>query len=74
MKKSQYFIERYAGGSKSKDFWSTVKPFLTNKGGTTQKDLLLSENNILVNCQKEICEIFYNFFFTNVAKNIGDAE
>jgi hypothetical protein len=27
-----YFIERCAGGPKSKHFWPTIKPFLTNKG------------------------------------------
>ena len=27
-----YFSERCAGGPKSKHFWSTVKPFLSNKG------------------------------------------
>ena len=27
-----YFIERCTGGPKSKHFWPTIKPFLTNKG------------------------------------------
>ena len=27
---NKYFIERCVGGCKSKDFWPTVKPFLTN--------------------------------------------
>ena len=27
-----YFYERCAGGPKSKDFWSTIKPFLSKKG------------------------------------------
>ena len=30
-------IERCAGGPKSKDFWPTIKPFLTNKGNVNQK-------------------------------------
>ena len=42
------FIERCAGGPKSKDFWPTVKPFLTNKGNVNQKDTVLSENDVLI--------------------------
>jgi hypothetical protein len=41
-----YFIERCVGGPKSKDFWPTVKPFLTNKGKVNQKDTVLSENDV----------------------------
>lgn len=66
-----YFIERCAGGPKSKDFWPTVKPFLTNKGNVNQKDTVLSENDVLITKQDEVCEIFNNFF-VNVAKNIGN--
>jgi hypothetical protein len=66
-----YFIERCAGGPKSKDFWPTAKPFLTNKGIVNQKDTVLSENDVLITKQDEVCEIFNNFF-VNVAKNIGN--
>ena len=66
-----YFIERCAGGPKSKDFWPTVKPFLTNKGNVNQKDTVLSENDVLITKQDEVCEIFNNIF-VNVAKNIGN--
>ena len=68
---NQYFLERCLGGSKTKDFWSTVKPFLTNKGTHFQKDTILFEEGKLVNDQQEICDIFNNFF-VNVAKNIGE--
>jgi hypothetical protein len=66
-----YFIERCAGGPKSKDFWPTAKPFLTNKGIVNQKDTVLSENDVLITKQDEVCEIFNNLF-VNVAKNIGN--
>jgi hypothetical protein len=55
---------------KSKDFWPTVKPFLTNKDIVNQKDTVLSEKDVLITKQDEVCEIFNNFF-DNVAKNIG---
>ena len=70
---NKYFIERCAGGPKSKDFWPTIKPFLTNKGCNSQKDTVLYNNNILVNDQNEVCEIFNNFF-VNVAKDIGKSD
>ena len=56
-----YFIERRTGGPKSKDFWPTVKPFLTNKDIVNQKDTVLSENDVLITKQDEVCEIFNNF-------------
>ena len=58
------------GGCKSKDFWPTVKPFLTNKGTQVHKDTILFEDNKLINDQQEVCG-FFNYFFVNVAKNIG---
>ena len=68
---NNYFIERCTGGNRCKDFWPTVKPFLTNKGCLIQKDIILQENNNILTDQKEISEVFNNFF-VNVAKNIGD--
>ena len=66
-----YFIERCTGGCKSKDFWSTIKPFITNKGTITKKNTIIEENNVLVTDQKEIAEIF-NDYYVNVASSIGD--
>lgn len=68
---NQYFIERCVGGSKCKNFWPTIKPFLTNKGTVVQKDTILNENGKLICDQSEVCDIF-NDFFVNVAKDIGD--
>ena len=67
---NQYFVERCVGGCKSKDFWPTVKPFLTNKGSHVQKDTILHENGKPINDQQEVCNIFNNFF-VNEAKDIG---
>ena len=66
---NNYFIERCAGGPKSKDFWPTVKHVLTNKGSIWKKETILSENDVLIT--KQGCDIFNNYF-VNVAKNIGN--
>jgi hypothetical protein len=34
-----YFLERCVGGTKNKDFWPTIKPFLTNKGCNFETDI-----------------------------------
>ena len=68
---NRYFLERCVGGCKSKDFWPTVKPFLTNKGSNHKKDTILCENSNLITDQQEVCTIF-NDFFINVAKDIGN--
>ena len=52
--------------------WPTVKPFLTNKCSTNQKDIILQEQNIIETYQQKICETVNNLF-VNVAKNIGDS-
>ena len=51
-------------------FLQTIKPFLINKGNKISKDALLNENNSLVNDQKQVCDVF-NDFFVSVAKNTG---
>ena len=48
--------------AKSKDFWPTIKPFLTNKGCNFLSDIILNEN--------DICDVFNNFSI-NVTKDIG---
>ena len=62
-----YFFECRAGGSKSKDFWPTIKPFLSKKGSGGNSEILLSENDKIISDQKEVYEIFNNFI-VNVPK------
>ena len=65
-----YFYERCAGGPKSKDFWHTIKPFLSKKGSGGGSDIILCENDKVISDQPEVCTVF-NSFFANVAKDIG---
>jgi hypothetical protein len=48
-----------------------VKHFLTNKGCSNQKDVILQENNNIITNEEEICELFNNVV-VNVERNIGD--
>ena len=65
-----YFQERCVSGAKSENFWKTIKPYLSKKNTNSNSKIILSENNILITDQKEVCEIF-NDFFINVADSIG---
>jgi len=56
------FYERCIGGPKSKDFWSTIKPFITNTGSHFSKDIILCENEKIINNQKEVVGCFNDFF------------
>ena len=66
-----YFAERCGGGTKSSDFWPTIRPFLTNKGSQNSENIAISDNGKIITDTSEICEKF-NTFFANVAKDIGD--
>lgn len=65
---SKYFSEKCA--KKDKTFWSTIKPFMTNKNSENGKNVVLNENDQIVNDPKEISDIF-NSFFSTVASTIG---
>lgn len=65
-----YFFERCSGGPKSKDFWPTIKPFLSKKAVGGGNEVILSEEDKIVSDQPEVCSIF-NKYFVNVAKDIG---
>jgi hypothetical protein len=65
-----YFLERCSGGTKSGDFWKTIKPFFSKKGSSGEQTIVFNESDKIVNDQKEVANHFNNFFST-VAENIG---
>jgi hypothetical protein len=65
-----YFLERCSGGTKSGDFWKTIKPFFSKKGSSGEQIIVLNESDKIVNDQKEVANHFNNLFST-VAENIG---
>lgn len=59
------------GGPKSKDFWPTIKPFLSQKSTVkSDSNIILKEDDVLISDQKVVCEKM-NDFYINIAKNIG---
>ena len=60
-------------GPKSKDFWPTIKPFLSQKSthkSDSQIILKNTESNTLISDQHQEAE-HLNTFYINIAKNIG---
>ena len=66
-----YFFERCAGGPKSKEFWPTIKPFLSKCSSKSNNKIILSEGDKIITDQNEVANIF-NDHFVNVAQGIGD--
>ena len=68
---SVYFLEKCGGWPKSKDFWSIIKSFLSQKS-TVKNDsnIILKDGDSLIADQKQVCERV-NAFYVNIAKNIG---
>jgi hypothetical protein len=65
-----YILERCSGGSKSCEFWKTVKPFFLKKGNCGEQKIVLFENDKIVNNPNEVSNHF-NIFFSTVADKIG---
>jgi hypothetical protein len=63
-------LKRCSGGTKSGDFWKTIKPFFSKKGSSGEQNIVLNESDKIVNDQKEVANHFNNFF-SIVAENIG---
>jgi hypothetical protein len=55
----EYFIERCVGGPKLKDFWPTIKSFITNKGS-------YFENNIILTDDDRILYVYFHMSHKNV--------
>ena len=57
--------------SESKDFWPTIKPFLSkNSQSKNSNNVILKENNVLISDQTKVCETLNNYY-VNIADNIG---
>ena len=62
------------GNCNNKKFWSTVKPFLTNKHSEKAQNIVLSENEIVVRDNTPVAEILNNYFINIVEINTGSKQ
>ena len=64
----QSYFNDVAHDPVKKRFWETVNPFLSENGSHGQEDFLLEENGELVKDQKQIADIFCDYY-TNIVKH-----
>ena len=65
----RYFKERCSGANNAKNFWDTVRPYLSNKS-KDQNCIKLQENDTIINDPNRVADIF-NDFFSSVTRGIG---
>ena len=66
-----YFNEKCNDNdSSNKSFWTTIKPFFSDKGPDDSHTSLLIDNELITD-QKQVCESF-NDYFINVATNVSE--
>ena len=59
-----YIFERCVRGPKSSDLWPTIKPFLSQKGSSSNNHITLSENGEIINDPAKVSEVFNDFSST----------
>ena len=70
--KPQYFKKCTSkNSSNNKEFWSLVKPFLTNKSPFSSDSITIKDNDKFINDEKELVEIFNNYYINIVEKTSG---
>ena len=66
------FQERCVGGSKSSDFWSTIKPYLPKMANQGKSTFILNEDNTAISNDTEVAETFNNYFVSVAEVNGKD--
>ena len=69
--KNQFLKITENGRVDNKSFWRTIKPFLSSKGTHDNHDITLEENGNLIKDNKELSEIFNNFYVNIVESTTG---
>ena len=67
----KHFFDKACLKDESKNFWPTVKPYFTQGGQKGSQQISLYEENVIVNSQNDVANIF-NAYFINVANNLGE--
>ena len=61
-----------SGIVENKQFWKTIKPFITNKGGMNSDDIMiLNSDNRLITDEKKLATMLNNHYINIVEKSIG---
>ena len=68
----QYFVNKCRSGVMSnKNFWKTVKPFISNKTNRNESDIILIENNNVIKDRKNVANTLNEYFINIVECTVG---
>jgi hypothetical protein len=67
-----YFDKKCSTTSNSKDFWTTVRPFISDKNKSGAHVIQLLENDKLLSSQSEVCNVL-NEYFINIAEELSES-
>ena len=59
---------------KTKDqesFWKIFGPYISNKGHHSHEDYIVSKNGELINCKKDVANLFNNYFINIIENSTG---
>ena len=65
------YFHKLSTNPKPKEFWSSINPFISDKGFKTNEDYMLEENNTIIRDNKEIANIFNDFFVNIIERSTG---
>ena len=68
----KYFINKCCNDANGKNFWQTVKPFMSSKRSCTG-NIILQDNDQLYSKQSDVADIL-NSYYSTIADNIGGSD
>ena len=67
--KSHFKTVACNGVTNNKEFWKIIKPFITNKGGLNNNEIILIENEKIISEEKQLTGIFNDHYINIVEEN-----
>ena len=67
----KYFEERCSSSSSSKDFYNTVKPFISDKNSCSGNRIILSEDKNIISDPLQVANIF-NRYYSSISEYKDD--
>jgi hypothetical protein len=69
----EYFVKKCKVSNCPRDFWATVKPFMSQNCTNTNGSFIIKENNEIISDTQTVCNVF-NEYFVNIANDIGSKD
>ena len=71
--KNTFMRDKCASVKNGKEFWQNMKPLISNNIREENNDIVLLNDNVIVNDQRDVCNLL-NDYFVNVTKDIGECD